>query len=279
MAGTFTVYKRKLRLLQGDPWHEWKLIKQRPAVNPFPGLDLTDKIPLPIECIAHIVQYLPFPDRARLEQVSRRWRTETLASFHPIRHLGLTDWRWPQGWSGRKVTTEAFYWLVRRAQNIQKITIAEETLTPPLRPQVIAIALKEAPELTTIDFTAAPIRPSAMRNLAEAANRLEQLSIGECCGNVEMDLQRVLEGAAQLTSFRATRTVLKGRPLLCLRVDLKQLTLDRCKGLRAEFLQGAMAKLQKLEYLELNLCDPLPNYGALNALRENIAIRQTRIQH
>lgn len=275
MAQTFTIHKRKLRLLYADPWHEAKLIKPRPAVNPFPGLELREKISLPVECISHIARFLPFQDRARLEQVSRRWRLGTLASFHEIRHLDLTDWRWPDGWSGKEVSTEAFYWLVQRAQHIQTLTVTEETLSQRLRPQIIPITIKNAPELTDIDITAAPIRPSAIRHLAETSVNLEHLGIGECLGNIEADLGRALEKAAHLKSFKAVRTTFGGRSLLHLRIGLESLTIYRCKGLRAEILQEAIGRFQKLEHLELNFCEPLPDNGILVALTGNMALHQT----
>ncbi|CAK9809350.1 hypothetical protein ANTPLA_LOCUS6127 [Anthophora plagiata] len=104
-----TCHNRKLRVLPGDSWHEAKLLSPKPDVNPFPGLDLSEPIPLPIECISIIATFLPFADRARLEMTSRRWRMGSLLSHQCIRTISLDDWRWPEGWDGKRITPNSLY--------------------------------------------------------------------------------------------------------------------------------------------------------------------------
>ncbi|XP_076672229.1 uncharacterized protein LOC143371164 [Andrena cerasifolii] len=102
-----TLHKRKLRVMVADAWHGFILpSSSQPSAsvpewdNPFPGHEPVRSALLPVGVIARIAAFLPFADRARMEQVSRTWRDGVHDSFREIPRLALDDWRWPgmQGW-------------------------------------------------------------------------------------------------------------------------------------------------------------------------------------
>ena len=95
-------HKRKLRISLGDSWHEAVLIPlntapaDSPGPDPFGGLIINPwgASVLPEECVAMIAAMLPYPDRARMERVSRLWRRASLASHRGTTTVNLEDWRW-----------------------------------------------------------------------------------------------------------------------------------------------------------------------------------------
>ncbi|XP_076686040.1 putative RNA-binding protein EEED8.10 [Andrena cerasifolii] len=269
-------HKRKLRVLMADSWHSSKLIPPRPDVTPFPGIDLSDKIPLPTECIAKIASYLPFADRGRLEMVSRRWRQGSLASYHHMRHIDLNNWCWPNAWEGKLITTNSFHWLMMRVGAcLKSIGISEESLAKNLKPQVMAIAIKNCPGLESLDLTAVTIRPSALREMEPPAPRLTCLKLGKCDGPVDPGLFNVLESARHLRSFCALGTDITGRSLLAITKDLQQLTLHDCIILKPENLSKMLQELTSLEYLDISKCDGLIDHTILQVLIDNINLHAT----
>ena len=259
-----------------DSWHSTKLIPPRPDVNPFPGIDLREWIPLPIECISKIAGYLPFADRGRLEMVSRRWRLGSLASYHGLRHIDLDDWCWSNGWEGMIVSTEAFYWLMKRAgSQLKSIRIDEEPLAKCLKPQVISIAIRSCPKLETLDLTAVTIRPSALRDLELGAPRLTCLKLGKCEGPVDPELFKVLALAGSLKSFCATKTHITGKSLPAITRNLETLSLHRCEQLKPLNLANTLQGLRKLDYLKISICKNLMDHSILQALMNNSDLQTT----
>ncbi|XP_076660679.1 putative RNA-binding protein EEED8.10 [Halictus rubicundus] len=272
----FVIHKRKLRIRPADPWHEAKLIAPRPSADPFPGLDLTDKIPLPLDCIAKIASYLQFQDRAALELVSTRWREGTLASYSSIKRLDITDWRWPHGWHGKTVSMSALRWLLRRtAQHITVIMVNDESISRLLQPQILAILVKECPNLLHLDFTALTVRPSAIRNLVEVASKLESITLGKSQPPVEPELAQVFERAKGLKSLELSGTVLGGKAFRHLNPGLSHFKLDRCIGITAEYLIDTIKTLQNLISLELTLLQTLTDDTILTTLCNNRGLQQS----
>ncbi|XP_076686110.1 uncharacterized protein LOC143378246, partial [Andrena cerasifolii] len=269
-------HKRKLRVLMADSWHSTKLIPPRPDVNPFPGFDLRERIPLPIECISKIANYLPFADRSRLEMVSRRWRLGSLASYHGLRHIDLNDWCWPNGWEGTIVSTKSFYWFLKRAgSQLKSIRIDEEPLAKCLRPQVISIAIRSCPELQAIDLTAVTIRPSTLRDLESGAPRLTCLKLGKCEGPVDPELFKVLALAGILKSFCLTNTDITGKSLPAINKNLETFSLHRCEQLKPSNLATTLQGLRNLNYLKISICKNLIDHSILQALINNSDLQTT----
>ncbi|CAK9832676.1 hypothetical protein ANTRET_LOCUS9468 [Anthophora retusa] len=215
-------------------WHDIKLITPRPDVNPFPGLDLSEPIPLPIECIAIIATFLPFLDRARLEMTSRRWTQGSLLSHQSIRNISLDDWRWSEGWDGKKVTANSLYWLVQRA-----------------------------------DLTGTTIRPSAIRAIEPVAHQLTNFSIRTCQGPIEPHLINIFRSASHLKSFSTVGTNFFSKSITYITSDLQKLYLDKNDDLRTEHIAHTLSTLTTLEYLEIKSCNSLTNGDILEALSNN----------
>ena len=111
------LHKRRLRVMVADVWHGFNLPSSSAGPpgsapewdDPFPGYEPVRSAFLPVDVISLIATCLSFADRARMERVSRTWRTGVHDSFRKMQRLDLGDLRWPgmQGW--RRITTEAFY--------------------------------------------------------------------------------------------------------------------------------------------------------------------------
>ncbi|CAK9832662.1 hypothetical protein ANTRET_LOCUS9455 [Anthophora retusa] len=251
-------------------WHDIKLITPRPDVNPFPGFDLSEPIPLPIECIAIIATFLPFLDRARLEMTSRRWRQGSLLSHQSIRNISLDDWRWSEGWDRKKVTANSLYWLVQRAGNrIKSVNLNNDTMAKYLQPQIITIIVKNCPYIETIDLTGTTIRPSAIRAIEPVAHQLTNFSIRTCQGPIEPHLINIFRSASHLKSFSTVGTNFFSKSITYISSDLQKLYLDKNDDLRTEHIAHTLSKLTTLEYLKIKSCNSLTNGDILEALSNN----------
>ncbi|CAK9799205.1 hypothetical protein ANTPLA_LOCUS1932 [Anthophora plagiata] len=265
-----TCHNRKLRVLPADSWHEAKLLSPKPDVNPFPGLDLSEPIPLPIECISIIATFLPFADRARLEMTSRKWRQGTLSSYRSIRSINLNDWRWPEGWDGKRITSNSLYWLTQRTGNkIKDIKINNNVIAKDLQPQIVTILVKNCPYIETIDLTGTTIRPSTIRAVEPVAHQLIDLSIGTCQGPIETHLTNIFNSSTQLRSFCAVSTNFSGKCLTHLNLNLEKLCLSDNDDLRTEHISHILSKLTTLKHLEIESCTGLTNGDTLRALSNN----------
>ncbi|CAK9816538.1 hypothetical protein ANTQUA_LOCUS8993 [Anthophora quadrimaculata] len=270
--GSIICHNRKLKILPADAWHHTKLITPRPDVNPFPGLDLSEPIPLPIECISIIASFLPFIDRAQLEMTSRRWRQGTLLSYRTIRSINLDDWRWPEGWDGKRVTSDSLYWLAQRAGNkIKHIRLNNEAIAKDLQPQIITILIKNCPYTEAIDLTGTIIRPSAIRAVETVAHQLTDLSIGTCQGPIETHLTNIFNSSTRLRSFCTINTNFSGKSLIRHNLTLEKLCLSNNDDLHSEHISHVLSRLTTLKHLEIKSCTGLTNADTLRALSNNTA--------
>ncbi|CAK9810962.1 hypothetical protein ANTPLA_LOCUS6744 [Anthophora plagiata] len=267
-------HNRKLRVLPANLWHEAKLLSPRPEVTPFPGLNLTESVPLPIELISKIAQHLPFADRSRLELISRRWRLGSLSSYSNFKILNLNDWRWPNGWEGKVVTGKALYWLINRiSTHLQTINLSEQLLTKDLQPQVIVITVKTCPHLTSIDLTGITVRPTTLRNLTQIARNLSTLAIGPCEGTIDAELSEILTLSTCLESFKAINATFSGKFPINTTTSLKSLILHNCDYLNPYHLATAIQNFHNLEDLYIISCKLLNRGNILQALIDNNHLR------
>ncbi|CAK9834639.1 hypothetical protein ANTRET_LOCUS11147 [Anthophora retusa] len=237
-------HKRKLKVLPADAWHDVKLLTPRPDVNPFPGLDLSEPIPLPIECIALITTFLPFIDRARLEMTSRRWRQGSLQSYQSIR--------------------------IQRAGNkIKSVNLNNDTIAKYLQPQIITIIVKNCPHIETIDLIGTTIRPSAIRAIEPIAHQLTDFSIGTCQGPIETHLTNIFSSARKLKSFSTASTNFFSESITHITSDLQKLYLDKNADLHTEHIAHTLSTFTTLQYLEIKSCNSLTNGDILKALSNN----------
>ncbi|XP_076386390.1 uncharacterized protein LOC100879238 isoform X2 [Megachile rotundata] len=271
-------HNRKLKISPADSRHEAKLIPPSGTAQLSPDSILVNEIPLPIEIISKIAQYLSFVDRSKLEQVSRNWRLGSLTSYNSIHHLDLNDQRWLDGWEGKEVTTEAFYWVIKRVGTFLKsIVLGDNLLAQNLRPQVLAITIKNCPNLTHIDLTETTIRPSSLRYMLELGPRLYMLGVGKCEGPIDSELTEILKIATKLIIFKAKDISITGKSLIYINPNLQQLSFEMCNGLIPSFLYSAILKLQALTHLTISYCELIITHNILQALFNNSPIRNTLI--
>ena len=217
-------HKRKLRVLMADSWHSTKLIPPRPDVNPFPGINLRERISLPIECIAKISSYLPFADRSRLEMVSRRWRVGSLASYHGLRHIDLNDWCWPNGWEGKTVRD-----LPMTLTNLELHFCSFEEPIPEMEMEQGNEAVERG------DFVELELGPVEMAvSFPSKYRHITTLSL-TFCGWVASGL------VSEIGLYMG---------------EVISLNLSGCTNVKGEFVLEPLRKLQKLKILSINYMHP-----------------------
>ncbi|XP_076545115.1 uncharacterized protein LOC143306877 [Osmia lignaria lignaria] len=269
-------HKRRIRAALADPWHEAKLLRPRDGAVPFPGWEPRPSPPLPIEAITRIARLLPFADRARMECVSRAWRMGSMASYAGTNRLDLTDWRWPQAWESRRITTEMLNWAVRRlGVYITDLRLDDGRVVGRLRPQVLGIVVRHCPNLVKIDLTGTLLRPSAVRDLIASANSLRELELGSCLGSVDPELSALFAAATRLERFGATGTAFVGASLPRLTPALRSLRVKRCESLSPAPVAAFLRAARSLVDLELAQCTAITTEEPLHALIANTALHST----
>ncbi|XP_046145344.1 uncharacterized protein LOC123989066 [Osmia bicornis bicornis] len=271
-----TLHKRKLTVKEADPWHEANLLQPRPRPDPFPGWERPYSPPLPTEVVTRIARFLQFKDRARMECVCRGWRAGALASYSTIHDFDLQDWRWPEYQFGRRMTTDTFYWAIKRmGPYIDSLRLFDRAVTGNLSPQALAIAVRGCPFLTNVDLSGATIRPPAIRDLIPIAANLRRISLGPCHGRLDPELTGLLGAATQLLDFEAKATEFRGKSLLQVTPALRTLRLCQCPSVLPTPLAGALGRLSALAALELSHCDGLTSEEPLHQLVANQALHTT----
>ena len=272
-------HKRKLKVSLGDSWHEAVLIPRNtepanpPSPDPFAGLTIRPwgAPMLPEECVAMIAAMLPYPDRAGMERVSRLWRRASVASHRGTTAVNLEDWRWDNAWSRRPISTEAFYWMLRRCgRYVSHITLDERSLSGSLKPQVLAIACEGCVNLSSVDLKSVTIRPSALRAL-KGKLTLKSLSLGKCEGPVDQYLSEVTSGLRYLSLQENTftgKSLEKG-------FELETLEIKNCENLRDACISSALASCSGLSKLLMTRCPGLRSPGVLTALTGNTRVSET----
>ncbi|XP_029054605.2 uncharacterized protein LOC114881887 [Osmia bicornis bicornis] len=211
-----------------------------------------------------------------MEGVCRAWRLGSLASYAATRTLTTEDWRWPAGWDHRIVSTEAFYWAVKRlGPYVTGLRLDDRQIARGLRPQVVAIAVRSCPLLTRVDLTGARVRPAALRDLASAALALTELRVGQSFGSVESELSALLAPASRLAVFVASTTEFAGVALMRISPGLRELRLKSCEGVLSAPVGAALAALTCLSAVELTQCRSLTSEEPLRALVENESLHVT----
>ncbi|XP_053989934.1 uncharacterized protein LOC128882367 [Hylaeus volcanicus] len=278
----FVCKNRKLRLLPADSWNDTvaepgpsrpRPIGEEP--NPFPGLHWTSPAErLPEECLALIVSYLTFRDRARLEIVSQRWRLSSIASCRDIKCLSTGDWRWGE-WSPI-ITSEAFRWIILRAGPFcRSLTVRDEDAAAELRSSVTAISTKHCKYLERLDITGVTIRPSVFRELSEGVSSLTALLVGQCHGPVDPGLGEVLEKNRNLRELSLEANGVTGKALLLTTGELKNIRVTRCRKLMPSIFSDFMSKQRHLEHIEMSHCSTTVVTEALSAAVKNTSLHTT----
>nr|XP_034194557.1 uncharacterized protein LOC117610836 [Osmia lignaria] len=263
-------HKRKIKAAIADSWNEAALLRPRGRPDPFPGWEPRTSPPLPEEVLARIARFLNFADRARMEGVCRAWRAGALASYASEQVLSTTDQRWPQGWAHPSVDTEGLRWAIMRlGPYVSELRLDDRWVAERLRPQVLGIAARGCPRLTTIDLTGATVRPSALRDLASNAERLQRFYLGRTIGNVEPELSEVFVAAPHLASFVATGSGFAGAALSRMAPTLQEVRLRDCASLSSASVAACLAAQRSLSSVELVQCRALSSAEPLDALMNN----------
>ncbi|XP_076248110.1 uncharacterized protein LOC143187787 [Calliopsis andreniformis] len=272
----FFCHKRKLGVLPADSWHSRgeDVPVREPAVDPFDGLILppSKAAALPVECLAHIGAYLEYRDRARMEQVSHRWREGSLWSHQGVTAFDPNDWRWGNSWNctweKNPLSTEAFRWaILRGGRYITSLRLDDSRLVSALRPQALSIAAAHCGRLRDVDLLSVSIRPPVLREL-KTLRGLESLTVGRCTGPVDPELKELLDNNTALQTLTLVGNSFTGSAIRD-GIRVGTLRIRRCQRMRSECLASALASAERLAALEIGGCYQIVDAKPLDALIGN----------
>lgn len=188
---------RKIIIRYADPWNVRRGDRRRPATPPQVLAEEEEKPQpqLPPECIAHIAKFLTYPDRARMEMISKTWRNGSLMSHGSATRLTMDDWRWREcaEHSEAHVTTVKLYWALHRCgARLRRLDLSGEAN---LQSQIVKISVSTCPNLERLTVYPLTIRQAALREMA-GLTKLKYLKLGTVLGPVDDDLRTLLDNNA-----------------------------------------------------------------------------------
>lgn len=270
-SGKIVLHKRKIELLRLDPWHDAKVSRGKRTQSNEEHYE-PNPINLPVECLAKIAEYLPYADRARMEQVSWLWREDSIASHAKQTVLTSTTWVWTDEKNrDAGMSPEGFRWAMQKCgRYLRVLNLSQSTR---LTSQAISIAAKMCTQLTHLDITAVPIREAALREISTLTT-LHNLKLGLCKGPIDPDLALVLANNLNLRILEIRSNDLTGRCLLSGR-SLSELQCSECHNIRDTLLAEVIESRKELQRLRLIDCTGVRSAVIVESITKNTKLTHT----
>lgn len=270
----YVLHKRVLRLLLADSWHDRSSV----TIDKTEPREETEhsSLNLPEEVIGMISSYLPYSDRARLEQVSTKWRSGSRRS-HRYNELSTSSWMFRNSWDEPVVTPNKLYWTIQRCSGTLKKMVVNENSNH-ITPQMLTIIGKNCSSLTELQVDGMCIRPNGLQAIADSNTGLRKISFGPSVGPVDAHLSSIFQKNVGIEELSFSMTGVIGRCLDNSNLQVQKLKIQGCQSLKSIHLCHFITIQRRLTTLEIHRGKFLDGISIMKTITENVHLKDTLLE-